>query len=150
MELPPEVTVPICIERGSLYHFQIELINGDGTKYKGDRFFIVLNTDPKRDEILIFTTITSRIKNQQRYIQNIGEDPSTLVLITPSDFPNLSMESVVNCNNTHEISKDVLIKKIKEGGKVYYHKLPKSIVNALIQGVLVSKQVPQERKKKLV
>ena len=47
MGIPAKVTIPICIEQGAVYLYQLETTNHDGTSYKGDRFMIVLNANPK-------------------------------------------------------------------------------------------------------
>jgi len=150
MRLPPKVFIPITIEQGSIYHYRISKVNKDGTQYDGSRFFIVLSTNPKIDEVLILTTITKQIDNQKKFIKRIREDKSTLVLISTSDLPFLSQDSVVNCNNFHEITLEALISKIEDGGKVLSHKLPKTIMNELISGVLKSNQVPPDVKEKLI
>lgn len=150
MQISPDISIPICIEQGSIYHYHLDIENHDGTKYSGDRFFIVLNLNPKTDEILILTTITKQIDKKREFIKRTGEDPSTLVLISPSDFPNLSQDSVVNCNNIYQITLTELIDKVKNGGKIFSYKLPKTIVSALVSGVLVSKQIPEEVKQRLI
>lgn len=150
MQIPLDISIPICIEQGSIYHFHIDIKNQDGTVYGGDRFFIVLNLNPKTDEILILTTITKKIDKNREFIKRIGEDPSTLVLISTSDFSRLSQDSIVNCNNVYQITIKELIDKIKNGGKIFSNKLPKTIINALVSGILKSKQVSPEVKQKLI
>jgi hypothetical protein len=150
MNIPSDIIAAVYIEQGTVCHYHLETINRDGTPYSGGRFLIVLNVNPKTDEILVLTTITKQIKNQTHYIKNIGEDPDTLVTISPSDFSPLSVESIVNCNNTYETTMDELKSKMKKGGKFFTAKLPKTIVSALVSGVLKSKQVPPERKKLIV
>lgn len=150
MNIPPDISIPICIKQGSIYHFHLNITNHDGTAYSGNRFFIVLNLNPNIDEVLILTTITKKIDKKREYIKRIGEDPSTLVLISASDFPNLSQKSVVDCNNIHQITLKELIDKIKNDGKTFSHKLPKTIIDALVSGVLKSRQVSSEIKQKLL
>ncbi|MBU2633222.1 hypothetical protein KJ751_01830 [Patescibacteria group bacterium] len=150
MKISPSVTIPVCIEQGCVYLYRLDTTNKDGTKYSGDRFFVVLNVNPKTDTILILTTITKQIQNQKKFIKNIGESPDTLVQITPSDFSPLSQDSIINCNNTHEESLSDLITKVKNGGKVFSEKIPNNIINALTSGVLKSKQVPRDHKKLII
>lgn len=150
VEIPAKVIVPICIEQGSIFHYKLEVINHDGTAYKGDRFLIVLNANPKTDEILVLVTITKQVSHQREYIRRIGEDATTLVQISKSDFSRLSAESIVNCNNTYEKTLGDLIDEIEKGGKIFFDKLPKNIVGSLVCGVLMSKQVPQDHKRLLI
>ncbi len=151
MELPPEITVPISIEQGALYHFCIEVDGPKGKKYIGNRFFIVLNVNPKTDEVIVLTTITSRIEKAEMYIKKTGEDAGTLVRLSPADFPKLSVESIVNCNNIYPMTKEEIINKLEgDGAKVFFEKLPKQIIEALVGGVLKSTQVSNEHKKLLI
>lgn len=150
VEIPPNVSIPLCIEQGSIYHYEYKRDRGDGTSYIGNRFFIVLNVNPKTDEVLILTTITTKITNQRAYIKQVGEDPDTLVPITKTDFARLSADSVVNCNNIYPLTLDELISKIHSGGKIFYEKLPNDVINALISGVLKSSQVSPGHKKLVI
>jgi hypothetical protein len=150
MKIPPEVSIPLCIEQGSIYLYEFQATRRDGTEYIGQRFFVVLNVNPKTDEILVLTTITKQIEKQERFIQTVREDTDTLVRISPADFARLSVESVVNCNNTHELTLRQLIEKVEDGGKIFYEKLPKNIMDAIVRGVLKSNLVPAEHKKLLI
>jgi len=150
MEIPPNVSIPICIEQGSIYHCHLTKQNNDGTFYDGDRFFIVMNVNPKTDEVLVLTTITKRIDKTKDFIKRICEAPDTLVKITISDFPHLSQDSVVNCNNSYQMSLKDLINKIENGGKIFKHKLPKIVFDAIISGMMKSNQISTEVKEMLV
>jgi hypothetical protein len=150
MEIPPEALVSVCIEQGSICHFRLDATNQDGTAYSGDRFLIVLNTNPKTDTVLVLTTLTTKIERQKKLIKIQKESPDTLVVITPQDFPRLDRESIVNCNKVYEFSKDELTEKIRDGGKVFFEKLPKSIVSALVSGTVKSRQVSNEHKQLMI
>lgn|SRR3989338_2561516 len=151
MEMPPEISVPLCIEQGSIYHFLLEALNHDGTNYRGNRFFLVLNVNPKTDELLVLTTITSKIQRAEEFVQKIGEDPQTIVKISTSDFSRLSRDSIVNCNNVYSMTKDDLVIRLEgDGAVVFFEKLPKSTIESLVSGVLKSNQVSNEHKKLLI
>lgn len=150
VDIPANTTVPVCIEQGSVYLYSINKLNNDGTTYAGSRFFIVLNTNPKTDQVLVMVTATTKIIEQERYVSSIGESKDTIVRITPKDFSPLSAESIVNCNNIYEISLVDLVGKIDAGGKVFFEKLPKDIVSSLVTGALISNQVSTEHKKLMV
>ncbi len=150
MEIPPEISIPICIEQGSVYHFCVDIENEDGTQYSGDRFFIVLNANPKIDELILLVTITKKIAEKEAFIKRVGESPDTLVAISSSDFRFLSVKSVINCNTVYPLSMTELIEKIKNDGKIFPNKLPKSIVNKLIRGVLESNQIEPDMKELVI
>jgi hypothetical protein len=150
MNIPPKVSIPICIEQGSVYLFNLEKKNPDGTFYKGDRFFIVLNAKPKTDEIIILVTITKKIEKQKAYVKRIGESEDTLVTITLSDFPRLSQTSIVNCNNYFENDVKDLIAKIENDGKIFRDKIPKNIIDAITGGMINSRLIPLGIKEKII
>jgi hypothetical protein len=150
MDIPAKVVVPVCIEQGAVYLYQLEIANYDGATYKGDRFMIVLNTNPNTDTVLVLATITKQIDKKKKYIKNIGESPETLVKITPTDFPRLKQDSVVNCNSVFETSLQELVTSVENGGKIFTERLPKSKISEITKGVLLSKQVSSEHKKLIV
>lgn len=150
MYVQPSIRIPFCIEQGSVYLYTLEATNADGSEYRGDRFFIVLNTNPKTDQVLVVATITKQVKKKKRLAAIQGEDPSTVVTITPKDFLPLNVESVVDCNKVYDITLKALIGKIESGGKIFSQKLPQTIINNLVSGVLKSNQVSQDFKKLLI
>ena len=128
IDIPPEVLVPASILQGSIYHYRLERVNNDGTQYKGDRFFIVLNVNPKADPFLVLVTLTTKIQKQEEFVSKTGEEPETLVKISRADFANLSQDSAVNCNTTYTLTLDELVAKVENGGKNFFSPLPKSIL----------------------
>jgi hypothetical protein len=145
-----KISASSLIEKGTVFHCELETVNRDGTPYKGNRFLIVLNVNPKTDQVLILVTITTKIEKQEKFIKSRGEDADTLVKISPSDYRYLSGESAVNCNNTYERTLSDLTGKIENGGKIFSEKVPKNILDALVSGVLKSKQVPDSQKKLII
>jgi len=150
VDIPAKIVVPVCIESGSVYHYDFSADRKDGTTYKGSRFFIVVNINPKTDEVIVLVTVTTKIDKQMEYIKVIGADPDTIVKITPKDFEFLSKESIVNCNNHHVMTMDQLVAKIDNGGKVFHEKLPTDILNRIKAGILKSNQIPPDIKKLVI
>lgn len=151
MEMPPDVLVPACIEKGTVYHFEMEIANRDGSAYVGRRFFIVLNAKPKTDEIIILSTITKQIGNVEAYLFRIGESKDTAVRISRKDFSALSVDSIVNCNSVYSSTRSEIIARLKRpGGKVFFEKIPKSVMDAIVSGVMKSGQIEQGYKKMLI
>ena len=150
MDIPAKALVNICIEQGMVCHYKLDSNNQDGTHYVGNRFLIVLNVNPKTDTVLVLVTITSKIDSIERFIKVRSESPDTIVRISPTDFPRLSEESAVNCNRTYETSLSELTQKIDDGGSVFFERLPRSVVSAIVSGVLMSNQVEAGHKKLLI
>lgn len=144
-------TNPLPLEQGSVCHYFLQTKNNNGTLYEGNRFFIILNANPITDNVLVLVTITTKIQNQTKHIANIGESPNTFVHIAPADFSPLRQESGVNCNNLYEITLKDLVARLKtSSGKLFSEKMPRSIISALISGVMQSSQVSQRQKKMLI
>lgn len=143
-------TVLASIERGSVFYYLDNIPNRDGSSSKKPRHFIVLNNTPKTDDFIILATITSQIANRLRFAKKIGEDSSTVVPISPADFPNLTVESAVSCHRVYPITLANLIKKIEGGGTMFSEKIPKPIMGAIISGVMKSGQIEGEYKAMLL
>lgn len=150
MQFPPKIAIPICIEQGAVYLYCLDTVNKDGSKYNGDRFFIVLSMDPKNDEIIYLVTITKQIENLKKYVKNIKEDSNTIVEISPSDFAPLKCLSAINCNQIYEKTLSELIASVESGGKIFIEKLSKIIIDKIVSGVLNSNQVSPDVKKKII
>ena len=112
MEIPVKIKIPLCIEQGCVYNFHIDF--SDSKKELKNRYFVVLNSCPKTDLVLIMITPTTQIKKKYEFIQKAGISEDTLVRITPKEYCVLKEESVFNCNNYIEIDIEELIKKLDE------------------------------------
>ena len=146
MSSPTREKVLASIERGTVFYYSTNIANRDGTAFRGSRYFVVLNSNPKTDDFIILATITTQIANQSKFIKKVGEDPSTLVHVNPTDFAPLKVESVVSCNRVYPTTLNTLIKNIEGGGKMFDEKLPKPIMSAIVSGVMKSGQIESEYK----
>ena len=61
MDIPIKVRIPLSIEQGSVFNFHIEF-DGVGRK-SGNRYFVVMNCNPKTDKVLVVLTSTTQIEN---------------------------------------------------------------------------------------
>lgn len=147
MEIPAKIKIPLFIEQGCVYNFHIDF--SDSKKELKNRYFVVLNSCPKTDLVLIMITPTTQIKKKYEFIQKAGISQDTLVRINPKEYSVLKEESVFNCNNYIEIDIEELIKKIEEDGSMNYPKMPKELISKLINGMKKSPRIPEEIKKLL-
>jgi hypothetical protein len=134
------------IERGTVFFYWDNIANRDGSNSKKQRYFIVLNSSPKTDDFIVLATVTSKIAGRLEFVKKISGDTSTLVFITPTDFPRLTVPSVINCNQVYPVTLKNLIKKVGNGGIMFPEKIPKLIMSAIISGVMKSNQVEGEYK----
>lgn len=147
MEIPPKVRIPLCIEQGSVFNFYITF-DGVGRQSK-NRYFVVVNRNPKTDTVLIMVTSTTQIIKKKEFVKRVGISEQTIVSISPKEYPTFSAESAFNCNDVHEVSMQDLIRKIEEGGSMNYPKIPDSILAKLIIGINESPNVALAIKKLL-
>jgi hypothetical protein len=147
MNIPIKVRVPLCIEQGSVFNFHIDF-DGPGRK-SGNRYFVVMNRNPKTDKVLIMITSTTQIEKRKEFIKRVKISEKTLVTVLQKEYPTFISESAFNCNDIHEVSMGDLIRKIEDDGSMNYPKIPDTIIKKLILGVNESPVVREEIKKML-
>jgi len=147
MEIPPKIKIPLCIEQGCVFNFYIDF--NDSKRESKNRYFVVLNSCPKTDSVLIMITSTKQIEKKYEFVKKAGISEDTLVKITPKEYCTFSQESVFNCNDVFEIKIEDLIKKIEENGSMNYPKMTAGLISKLIKGVKGSPRVAEDIKKLL-
>jgi hypothetical protein len=144
MEIPPKIRIPLCIQQGSVFNFFINF--SDSKRESKNRYFIVLNRNPKTDVVLILITPTSQIDKRRKFIKRAGFNAKTLVEIKSKEYCVFEKDCAFDCNSFQPIKMSNLISKIEENGCMNYPKLPDDILARLIDGVKTSSRVPQEFK----
>ncbi len=147
MEIPVNIKIPLCIEQGCVYNFFIDF--NDSKRESKNRYFVVLNSCPKTDFVLIMITSTRQIEKKYEFIKKAGISEDTLVKITPREYSVFKQESIFNCNDVFEIKIEDLINKIEEDGNMNYPKMSKDLISKLIKGVKESPRVQEDIKKLL-
>ncbi len=147
MDIPLKVRVPLSIEQGSIFNFHIDF---DGTGRKsGNRYFVVMNCNPRTDKVLIMITSTTQIEKRKEFIRKAKISEKTLVIVSPKECSTFKTESAFNCNDIHEVSMEDLVRKIEAGGSMNYPKISDSILKKLISGITESPIATEEIKKLL-
>ena len=144
IHIPPDVKIPICIERGSVFNFYIDF--KDSSRESKNRYFVVLNRNPKSDIVLLMLTPTTKINKVKMLIQKSKINEKTVVEIRAGEYCALNSDCIFNCNNVFEVKMENLIEKVREGGSMNYPKMPDEIVKHLVVGVKESPNVSQEFK----
>ena len=147
MDIPPRVRIPLCIEQGSVFNFRIDFSNPK--RESKNRYFVVLNRNPKTDAVLIMVTSTTQVAKRLNFVKRAGISEQTIVSVGHKKYPTFTSESVFNCNDVFEVSMENLIRKIEEDGSMNYPKIPDSILAKMIIGVNESPQVSVAIKKLL-
>ena len=132
------------VVRGTVYFTQHREVTSPAPHY-----LIVLNTDTDNAPYIAFGVVTSGIELAKKRVARIGQPPETLVFITPSDYPELDHDSVVDCNDPVKMTKwefDVSFAQISATRR---SDMPEHICKAIVEGVKASSLVPKNIKKLL-
>jgi hypothetical protein len=138
MNIPIEIK--LSLRPGTVYYFEHrELTSGD------PHFFVVLNSDPLSQQVLLMSVFTSKVDNQLRRNRRAGHAEETLVKISPSDYSELNVESCVNCNKVFSKPLAELISQWRNIRKKP-NDLPTEILAKILAGVELSTAVAEEEK----
>lgn len=141
MEIPPKIRIPLCIEQGSVFNFFIDF--SDSKRQSKNRYFIVLNKNPKTDTALIMVTSTRQIQKKKEFVKRAGITEKTIVEVRAKEHPMFTSDSAFNCNEVFEVKMKDLIRKIEENGSMNYPKLNDGILKRIIVGINESPEVSQ-------
>ncbi|MFH1671245.1 MAG: hypothetical protein ABH889_00495 [Candidatus Portnoybacteria bacterium] len=141
MEIPPKIRIPLCIEQGSVFNFFIDF--GDSKRRSKNRYFIVLNRNPKTDTALIMVTSTTQIQKKKEFVRRSGINRETIVEVKAKEYCIFTDDSAFNCNDIIEVRMKDLIRKIEENGSMNYPKLPDDILQRIVVGVNKSPKISQ-------
>lgn len=147
MDIPPKIRIPLCIEQGCVYNFHLEV---DGPRRQSkNRYFVVLNRNPKTDTALILVTSTTQVAKRLEFIKRAGISEKTVVFVSEREYRVFTKESAFDCNEVIEVNISDLIKRVENNGSMNYPKIPDSILAKLIVGVNESPRVSETFKKML-
>ena len=147
MDIPTDIRLSLCIERGTIVNFSF--LGQDPKATPKNRYFVVVNANPKKDSAIVLVTSTTQIAKKIEYIKRAGLKEETIVAVSSQEYSAFPRDCAFNCNDTFEYSLKELVKKIDESGSMNYPKLPAGIVSRIIQGIRASSKVRSEIKKLL-
>ena len=137
VDIPAKVRILAAIQRGSVYYFEEEQLSSEEPHY-----FVVLNENPRTEDFLVLLVASSQVAKRIRIAKHLGFPPETIVVVTPTECPLFSKDTVNDCNSTIERTTESLIEKLESGTlRVCTEMLASEIVDNLIVGVLASSQV---------
>jgi len=146
MESSSRSRISETIETGSVYYFKEKGISSTEPHY-----FIVLNKNPRTEEFLMLVCASSQVEKRKRIIKFLGFPEKTLVVVSPSEYPTFTKDSVTDCNRIFEKTIQSLIEKLEKGQLQPCEALmPKEVVQKLISGALASNQVSEKVRKMLL
>lgn len=144
MDIPPNIRIPLCIEQGSVFNFFVDF--GDSRRQSKNRYFVVLNRNPKTDVALILVTSTTQAQKRKEFIRRSGISEKTIVEVKAQEHPIFTSDSAFDCNEVFEVRMSDLIRKIEENGSMNYPRLSHSLLLQIIAGLKESPKVSQSVK----
>jgi len=141
IEIPVKIKIPLCIEQGSVFNFFIDF--GDSKRQSKNRYFVVLNRNPKTDITLIMVTSTTQIQKQKEFVKRVGINKETIVEVKAKEYCIFTDDSAFNCNDIIEVKIENLIRKIEKNGSMNYPKIPNNALKRIITGVNKSPKISQ-------
>lgn len=141
MEIPPKIRIPFCIEQGSVFNFFVDF--GDSKRQSKNRYFVVLNRNPRTDTALIMITSTTQTQKRKEFVRRACISDKTIVEVKMGEHPVFTSNSAFDCNEVFEVRMDDLVRKIEENGSMNYPKLSDSIIKRIIVGIIESPKVSQ-------
>ncbi|MDD5318627.1 MAG: hypothetical protein PHF79_02290 [Candidatus Pacebacteria bacterium] len=147
MDIPIKVRVPLCIEQGSVFNFFVD--HNDPKRQSKNRYFVVMNKNPKADTLLILVTSTTQAAKKLEFVKKAGISEKTIISVSSREYGVFSMDSVFNCNEVFEISMTDLIRRIEDTGSMNYPKMSDEVIAKIIAGITESPSVSEANKKLL-
>jgi|SRR3989338_2612204 len=144
MEIPPSIRIPLCIEQGSVFNFFVDF--GDSRRQSKNRYFVVLNRNPKTDAILILVTSTTQTQKRKEFVRKSGITEKTIVEVKAKEHPAFTSNSVFDCNEVFEVKMNDLIRRIQEGGSMNYPRFSEGLLKRIISGIIESPRVSESIK----
>jgi hypothetical protein len=129
------------LRAGSVFYFRSRELTS-----REPHFFIVVNREPVRTELLLLTIVTSNIADVRTRNRTRME---TVVEITPSEYSEFKRLSAVDCNVVLEKPLAELAGMVRRKEVRYHRDLPPEIFAKIKAAVLASPLVPDELKQML-
>jgi hypothetical protein len=137
--LPSELR--LGLRAGSVFYFQSRELTSEKP-----HFFVVVNREPLRSQLLLLTIVTSNIADVRTRNRNRME---TIVEITPSEYSEFKLHSAIDCNVLIEKPLSELGGMVKRKEVRYHRDLSAEIFTKIRSAILASPLVPDELKEML-
>lgn len=110
-------------------------------------FVVVMNESPDSDVVILLTVVTSKIDNVKRRLQMTGAEHYTAVDLSTKSEPFLSVDSIVNCNDCKECSREDFIADLSSCPEArHIGSISDASLSSMITAALASKQVTPAQK----
>ncbi len=129
----------LSLRRGTVYYFQHR-----GLLSETSHYFVVMNTDPQRDTVLLLAVASSQVDKIRERRKNLP--PETLVEVSPGDYVGFTKPTLVDCNQVFELDRAELVSRYQAKSIRSHPDLPLEILNRVCEGILASPRVDEAYK----
>ena len=139
--MPPNLPweLRLTLRPGTVYYFQHRDLTSVAPHY-----FIVVNSSPVADQVLLLAVASSKIATVHQRRRHLP--PETLVEITPTEYGELTLPSIVDCNQVFRRSLAELIADWGAGNLKHKADLPPTLLARIQAGIKLSPLVEAEAK----
>ena len=137
----PPLELRVGLRAGSVYYFRSRELTSEQP-----HFFIVVNRDPIGSQLLLLTIVTSNVADARTRNRNRLQ---TIVEITPAEYREFKVRSVVDCNVVLEKPLSELSGMVRRNEVRYHRDLPPEIFAKIKTAVLASPLISDELKQML-
>ncbi|MBU1692712.1 MAG: hypothetical protein KJ726_01660 [Verrucomicrobia bacterium] len=129
----------LTLRGGTVYYLQHRDLSSAEPHY-----FVVLNLDPLGDDVLVLAMASSKVTSVRNRSRNLP--PETLVEISPTEYADFTLQSIVDCNHRFRVTRQELLQKLQAG--LAWEKIPLSaeILAKLRRGMLASSLIEEDIK----
>lgn len=135
IEISPEIRIRSTIKEGSVYYFSDNELSS-----KEPHYFIVLNHNPKNEEILLLVCSTTKI-HERKKIRKLHKN--TLVEISKHEYSDFKSDSIVDCNIIFPRTIEEIISKLKSGDLKIKKDMDSAVIEKLRDAVCQSPVIEQ-------
>lgn len=138
--LPP--LFRLTLRPGTVYYFVHRKLTSSEPHY-----FVVLNANPLTDSVFVMAIGSSQIDKVRK--RRVSMPPETLVEVSPAEYKEFSMQTIVDCNQVFELPREELVAKYQAREIGNKCDMPASVFAKIIAGVESSPRIDEGRKKLL-
>jgi hypothetical protein len=126
----------LSLRRGTVYYFQHR-----GLLSEASHYFVVMNTDPQRDTVLLLAVASSQVEKIRERRRNLP--PETLVEVAPEEYEGFTKVTLIDCNQVFELDRAELVSRHQMKSIRSHPDLPVDILNRVRDGIIASPRVDE-------
>ncbi len=119
----------LTLRTGTVYKMKTRAVRSDKP-----HFLVVLNCSPLSDQVIVLGVFSSQIEKSRTRVKLQGLPPETLVEVSPEEYSELRVPSVVDCSTPVQMPTENFYKELADKDKL--EKLCDDLPEALCQRII--------------